>query len=248
MADLIALHRPEAGGIRSQHLICKYNISILVQSEFQLGIRDNDAPGERVIRASVIQGKGLVPQGLCVLRAVARELFLKNLHRALIGDILVVIADLSLGGRSVDRFGKFLRFLKSFRKPDPAYSSGLLVGSPAAAGDITTDDAFERKHGELLHLHGLAGELLRAEVFGHIRRVHGDHVVRDQILGEIEPECGHPGEDGTLVGDLIFQDMIKGGDPVCRHHDQAVADIIYFSYFAGFVGLEFLHNVHPFRC
>ena len=108
MADLIALHRPEAGGIRSQHLICKYNIPILVQPELQLGIRDDDASGKRVIRASVIQGKGLVPQGLCVLRAVARELLLKNLHRALIGDILVVIADLGFGGRCVDRFGKLL--------------------------------------------------------------------------------------------------------------------------------------------
>ena len=97
---------------------------------------------------------------------------------------------------------------------------------------IASDDAFKGKHGELFHFHGFSGVFFGAEEFRHICRIHGEHVVRDQIFRVVEPERGHPGENSTFVCDLVFQNMVKGGDPVCRDHDQTVADVIYFSYFS----------------
>ena len=232
MSGFVAFNRPEAGGVGCQHLICEYDVSFFIQSEFELGVCDDDASGEGIICTSVIECKCLVPEFFRILCAMTREFFFQYFHGLFIGDVFVMIAQVCFCGRCVDRFGKLLRFLKSFRKTDSAYDTGLFVGCPAAACDIASDDALKGKHGELFHFHGFSGVFFGAEEFRHICRIHGEHVVRDQIFGVVEPERGHPGENSTFVCDLIFQNMVKGGDPVCRDHDQTVADVIYFSYFS----------------
>ena len=67
-------------------------------TELELGIGDDDAAGEGVLGALLIQGDGVVAQLGGVLLAVAGELLFQHIDALLVGDILVVIADLGLGG------------------------------------------------------------------------------------------------------------------------------------------------------
>jgi hypothetical protein len=117
-----------------------------------------------------------------------------------------------------------------------------LVGFPAAAGNIATDDAFHRNHVQFTAFHAFAGKFRAAEKFGHISRIYGDHVVGNNVLGEVEPEFGHLGQYGTLVRNGVFQNMVEGRDPVRSYHNQAVADIVNLPNFPGFKRFVFLHD------
>ena len=87
-------------------------------------------------------------------------------------------------------------------------------------------------------------EKLKAE-FPHILHIHGDHVIRHDILRIVKPEAGHLGQHRSFFCDLVLQNNVKGGDAVCRHHDQRVADIIDLSDFSFFKRLVFLHCSPP---
>ena len=67
-------------------------------------------------------------------------------------------------------------------------------------------------------------------------------MVREDVLGHVEPEPGHLGQDGSLFGHIIFQDYIKTTDTVCGDHDQAVAVVVDFAYFSFF---DWFHVVCP---
>ena len=67
-------------------------------------------------------------------------------------------------------------------------------------------------------------------------------MIRQNIFGEVEPECGHLREDRTFMGNAVFQYVVKGGNTIGRNHDDAVADIVHFTYFAGFIRFVFLHD------
>ena len=56
--------------------------------------------------------------------------------------------------------------------------------------------------------------------FGGIGQRH--QVIGDNVAGLVEPEGGHPVEDGALVRDGRGQDDIKGGDAVGGDHQQQV--------------------------
>ena len=98
MTRLVALQRPEAGGIRGEHLIAQHHVAVLIQTKLELGVGDDDATGQGVLSALLVQGDGVVPQLGGVLFAVAGELLFQHLNAALVGDVLVVVADLGLGG------------------------------------------------------------------------------------------------------------------------------------------------------
>ena len=131
MSGFISLDRPEAGGIRCQHLIAEDNLTVVIQTEFKLGIRDDDTAGPRVIRALRIQGDRCFFNAGSVFPAVPRELLLQNVNGALVGDVFIMVADFRFRGRSVDRFGKLIAFLQPFRKTDAADGSVLLIALPA---------------------------------------------------------------------------------------------------------------------
>ena len=87
---------------------------------------------------------------------------------------------------------------------------------------------------QFLALHAVALKFLLLEVFRHISIVHRQHVVRNDITGEIKPEPGHLGEYSPLVRNLVLQDVVKGRDTVCSHHYDAVISLINLANFTGF--------------
>ena len=153
-----------------------------------------------------------------------------------------MVADLGLGGRSVDRLGQLVGLLQAFRQLDAAHLAGLLVAGPAAAGNVAAHDALNGQHGQLAAHHAVAVELRLLEKFRHILHVHAQHMVGQQITGVIEPELAHLGQNGALFGDLVFQDDIKRGNAVGSNHDEAVTVIIDLTNLAFFNGLELSHN------
>ena len=154
------------------------------------------------------------------------------------GDILIVITEISLGGRSIDGFRKLVRLLEAFRKLDTANSTVLLIGSPAGTGDITTNDTFYRKHLKLLNLHDMSLEFFLLEEFRKICKVGRNHMIRKDILSVVKPELGHAGKDCALINDLVLKNYIKCGDTICRIHYDCVANVIDLSYFTFLNGFQ----------
>ena len=244
MARLITVCRPEAGGIRCQHLITENDLSVFVQSEFKLGIRDDDPLGQRVICALLIQSNGVVAKLLRILLSLAREFLLQHFHGTLERNILIMITDLCLGRRCINGFRQLVGFDQAFRKGDAADGTIFLVAGPAGACDITADDALDRKHGQLPAHHGIAVKLRLLKEFRHILYICRDHMVRQDIAGHIKPEPGHLCEHGSLLVDLILQDHVIAADTVSCHHDQAVAVVVDLTYLTLFDRFHF-HDINP---
>ncbi len=55
-------------------------------------------------------------------------------------------------------------------------------------------------------------------------------MVRQDVLGEIEPEFGHLGQNFAFIGYCVVENHIKAADAVSGHHDQAVTVVIDFAY------------------
>ena len=68
-------------------------------------------------------------------------------------------------------------------------------------------------------------------------------MVGQDVLRHVEPEPGHLGQHGAFLVHFVAQDYVETADAVCRHHDQAVAVVVDFTYLALFDGLTFL-NAH----
>ena len=51
VTGLIAFCRPEAAAVGSEHLITQDNIALFVEAELELGVGDDDAAAQRVVRA-----------------------------------------------------------------------------------------------------------------------------------------------------------------------------------------------------
>ena len=242
MTRLVALQRPEAGGVRGQHLIAQHHVAVLVQTKLELGIGNDDAAGQCILGALLVQGNGVVAQLSGVLQTVTGELLLQHVNALLVGDVLVVVADLCLGGGGVDGLGQLIGLLQALGQLDAAHLASLLVACPAAAGNVAAHNALDGQHGQLAAHHAVAGELGLAEELRHILHIHAQHVVGQQIAGVIEPELAHLGEHGALFGDLVFQDDVKRRNAVGGNHDQAVAIVVDLADFAFFDGFELSHN------
>ncbi len=123
MSGLVAVYRPETGAVGSQYFIPQYHVAVLIQSELQLGICDNDSFGQCIIRTFFINSDGIVTKLGRIFCALAGETLLQIFHTLLIGDILIMISDLRLGGRGIDGLGKLICLLQTFRKLDTAYGT-----------------------------------------------------------------------------------------------------------------------------
>ena len=172
---------------------------------------------------------------------MARELLLEDSSALLEGDILIVVAELCLRARREDRLRQLLRFLETSWQLDAADRAVLLIACPTAARDIAADNALHRQHRELLALHAVADELRLLEELRHVVIVHRDHVVRNDVLREVEPELRHLRQDFALLRDLVLEDVVECGDAVCRNHDDAVACIVNLTNFSGFERLILFH-------
>ena len=87
VAGLITFEGPEAAAVGCEHLVAEHYFAVLVEAELELGIRDDDASCERVVRALLVERDGAVADGLCVFLAVAGECFLEDLDALLKADV-----------------------------------------------------------------------------------------------------------------------------------------------------------------
>ena len=110
VSRLVSVCRPEAGAVRCEHLVAENDVSVFIEAELELCICDDDAAAQRVVRTFLVQGDGVVAELGSVFLAFAREIFLQVGNALLVGNVLVMIADLSLCGRSVDRFRELVGF------------------------------------------------------------------------------------------------------------------------------------------
>ena len=163
----------------------------------------------------------------------------------LIGNILIMIANLRFRGGGVDRLRQLVRLFQAFRQADAADGSVLLVAGPAASCDVTTDDTLQRKHFQFPAHHAVAVEFLLLEKFRHILDIGGNHMIRKNVLRHIKPEFGHLGKHGALLGHHIVQNHIEAADAVGCHHDQAVSIVVNLSYLTFFDRFHFLHAFTP---
>src|SRR5204862_4153564 len=64
--------------------------------------------------------------------------------------------------------------------------------------------------------------------------IAGDHVIRDDVAGAIEPEVRERGEHAALVGDEVGKHDVEYGDAIARDHEQRVqADLEELAHLAG---------------
>ena len=61
LACLVAFQRPETGAVGSQHLVADYNLAVFIHAEFKLGISDDDASGQRIVRIRGRRYRAQVP-------------------------------------------------------------------------------------------------------------------------------------------------------------------------------------------
>ena len=167
-AHFVAFQRPETGAVRCQHFVCQNDFAVLVQSELELGIGNDDAVFPCVVRALLVYGDGEIPNFGSVLFAVSRIISLQNFDALLVGDVLIVIADFSLGARSEDRLRQLLGLLQSFRQLESPNLAGFKISCPTASGDVSANDALQREHLQLAAHHAAAFEFLVPEEFRHI--------------------------------------------------------------------------------
>ena len=140
-----------------------------------------------------------------------------------------MVTQLSLGARGKDRLRQLLGLLQPLRQLDAADSTVLLIALPAAAGDVATDDALHRQHGQLLAHHAVALELRLLEELRHILIINGNHVIWHNISSQIKPELGHLGKYLTLLSNLVLENVVKCGNTVSSYHDDAIACIVYLT-------------------
>ncbi len=247
MAYLVGIERPEARGIRREHLIAHNNLAVLVKTELELRIRNDDALGKRIVGALLVKRDRVVAKLRRVLEALARELLLEVLDGLLEGNVLIVVADLRLRGRCVDGLRQLFRFLQALGKLDAAHGAVLAVALPAGAGDVAANDALHREHRELLHKHAVAFETGLPEILRHILRIHRNHVVLHDVLRIIEPEFRHLGKHGTLLRNRVVENHIKAADAVRRNQNHVLTDVINLSDFSFLYRTKLFHFTGSFR-
>ena len=115
MSGLIAVYRPETGAVGSQHFISQYHIAVLIQTELELGICNNDSFGQCVIRTLFINSDGIVTKLGSIFCTLSGETLLQIFHTLFVGDVLIMISDLRLGGRGIDGLRKLICLLQTFR-------------------------------------------------------------------------------------------------------------------------------------
>ena len=149
-------------------------------------------------------------------------------------NIFVMIANLRLGGRGIDRLRKLVGFLQPLRQLDAADGSVFLVACPSASGDISAHNTFNGKHVQFAAHHRFAFKFFLLEKFRHILYVYRNHVIGNNILRHIEPEFRHLCEHSSFFGNFVVQNHVETADAVGSYHDQAVAVVVNLTYFTFF--------------
>ncbi|KAH0533524.1 hypothetical protein FGG08_007693, partial [Glutinoglossum americanum] len=116
----VAGRRPEAAGVRGQHLVGEdHRTGGLVETELELGVGDDDALAGRVFAGGGVQLDRL---GLDLVRVDLAD----QAHGFIRMDVEVVLAELGLGRRGVDRLWQLAAFDQAGGQGDAAHRAAGL--------------------------------------------------------------------------------------------------------------------------
>ena len=190
----------------------------LVEAKLELGVGDDDAPIE-----GVACGKGV--QLECVVANLSRNRWADQRDDLVVADVLVVLADGSLGRRREDWLRQPIGHAQARRQLDPADPPGALVVLPARADQVAAHHRLDRQRPQTLNDHRTAGE--HGE-FGRVmdpgRQFVVGEVIRHDVLRAREPEVRDLGQHAPLARDGVGQHDVKCGQPVGRD-DQHVPGV-----------------------
>ncbi len=127
-AGAVLVLRPEAGGVRGEHLVDQMQPAVRVQAELELGIGDDDAPLPGVFGACPVNPQAGVPD-------LFRQLTADEGDGAVEVDILVVFPGGGLGRGGVDGLRQLVRLFQSRRQADTADRPRALIILPARADE-----------------------------------------------------------------------------------------------------------------
>ncbi len=137
-------------------------------------------------------------------------------------------ADLGLRGRREDRLGKDVGLFQARREGDPADRPGGTVIVPAAPGEISADDTFDRERFRFADQHAAPREDLRvgAEGLREVVHVNALHVIADDGGEAREPERADLREDLSFVGNAVGEDHIERGESVGGGYQKRIAEVV----------------------
>lgn len=194
MPFFVLVGRPETRGVRGQRFVDEVQGAGGVDTEFELGVGDDDAAALGVGAGFFVEADGgdagFVGELGAVLAGAGQRF----------GE---VGAAMGLGDRGRRRFrhgrrrqplvagvkigdGQLSGHLEARRQGDAADGAGLLVVLPAGTDDVATDDGFDGQRLEALDDDGAATDLF-ALVFGDDGfRIDAGQLIRDDVaeLGE----------------------------------------------------------------
>ena len=221
-AKLVGILGPEPGRIGGQDFVCQHDlVGLQVQSEFELRVCDDDAAFEGVGVGGLVeldrQGGDCGSVGFAddfngcsktqLVRTGAWNYPREGMRTLVWVNVLIVLALLSLGARSVDRsIGEGLALLQPGSNLDTMHSTRLLVFLPRRTGNVSTNNSLNRKNLQLAHLHAPVLEH-RPQRLGDLRREIESEEMRAQRgngLGQgLEPRsCAESQEDAFVRNTL----------------------------------------------
>ena len=110
MSRFITFYWPETRTVRCKHLITDHHVTILIKTEFEFCIGDDNTTAQCVVCTFFIESDCTVTKFGCVFFAFAREIFLKVGNALLVRNIFIMISDLSFCRWCIDWLWKLIRF------------------------------------------------------------------------------------------------------------------------------------------
>lgn len=99
---LIVFEPPEAGGVRGEDFIGEKELAPAIETEFQLGVGNDDTLLEGIIRTFSVYRKGFVPELFRENPSSSREVRFQNFDRLLEIDIFIMQSELRFGTGGVE--------------------------------------------------------------------------------------------------------------------------------------------------
>ena len=108
----VLVGRPEAGGVRGQHLVDEDEPAVFVHRELELGVRDDDPARAGVLRREAVEVEGDIADS-------PGDVGADETARGVEVDVLVVLARFRLGRGGEERLGQAFGLAQTLGQPDP---------------------------------------------------------------------------------------------------------------------------------
>jgi hypothetical protein len=205
---------PEARRVGGQRLVDEKKL-VVGHPELELRVGDDDPPSESVFGGGFVEGDGRIAH-------LRRPLLPHDLRHPLEGDVLVVPSLLLLRRRRKDRLREAGGLREPLRQGEAAHLAVLLVFGPAGPGEISADDALDRKRLGLAAQHRAALQHLRVCACGSGKLAHidGNHVIGNDLFEPPEPERGNAVQYLPFPRDPVGHHHVERGEPVGGHQEE----------------------------